>query len=126
MPIAFGYVFAHGVDNHSPVRERLKFGWFSGGGGMLLSRPLVEYLMRNLYSDICPFDWFNDKSIAVCSKTMNDAMHVHTGLFNAFKLDPQWNFKRTNLPILRDMITAHLGGAYEVLNLFLFSNYMIN
>ena len=114
LSLSFGYVFADGVDKDSPINQRLKFGWYSGGGGIILSRPLVEYLMENLYtSEHCPFDWFNDKTIAVCTKTKSDAIHVHTGSLNAFKLDPQWNFKRTNLPVLRDILTAHLGGGYS-------------
>ena len=114
LSLSFGYVFADGVDKDSPIAQRLKFGWYSGGGGIILSRPLVEYLMENLYtSEHCPFDWFNDKTIAVCTKTKSDAIHVHTGSLNAFKLDPQWNFKRTNLPVLRDILTAHLGGGYS-------------
>ena len=33
LSLSFGYVFAHGVDTESPIVQRLKFGWFSGGGG---------------------------------------------------------------------------------------------
>jgi hypothetical protein len=112
LSLAFGYVFGDGVDISSAVNMRLKFGWFSGGAGMLLSRPLVEYLMHNIYtSKHCPFDWFNDKTVSVCTKTKEDAIHVHSSLFNAWKnigtsVELQY-FNKLNLPSLRDVITTH-------------------
>lgn len=112
LSLAFGYVFGDGVDISSAVNMRLKFGWFSGGAGMLLSRPVVEYLMDNIYtSKQCPFDWFNDKTVSVCTKTKDDAIHVHSSQFNAWKnvgtsVELQY-FNKLNLPSLRDVITAH-------------------
>jgi|MesohylFT_1024984.scaffolds.fasta_scaffold459751_1 hypothetical protein len=96
---------------------RLRFGWMSGGAGILLSRSVVEYLIENLYtSKQCPFDWFNDKTIAVCTKTKEDAIHVHSTMFNAWKLDSHWEFhKKMNLPILRDLISFHYAfGKYDM------------
>ena len=114
LSLAFGYVFGDSVELNSPVSRRLLFGWFSGGAGMLLSRPLTEYLMEHMYtSKDCPFDWFNDKTVSVCTKTKSDAIHVHNPLMHAWKQlaishdKPLPHFNKLNLPSLRDILTQH-------------------
>lgn len=55
--------------------------WPSGGSGMLVTRAAAKRLAAHLYSDTCPFDMENDRTLGYCALRTGVAM-LHSALFD--------------------------------------------
>jgi hypothetical protein len=55
--------------------------WPSGGSGMLVTRAAAKRLAAQLYSETCPFDMENDRTLGYCALRTGVAM-LHSALFD--------------------------------------------
>lgn len=85
--------------------------WPSGGAGMLVTRAAAEILAKNLYTEVCPFDTENDRTIGHCAWRTGIAL-VHSPLFDpeslhALSAEAAYYRAYGNDGDIRSLITMH-------------------
>jgi hypothetical protein len=74
VPVMIGFFW----NNPNFLGERT---WPSGGAGMLVSRTAAAKLAAKLYTDVCPYDAENDRTLGYCAWRTGVAM-MHSPLFD--------------------------------------------
>lgn len=74
VPMMFGFFW-----NNPNFLDRRT--WPSGGAGMLITRSAARKFATNLYTNLCPFDVENDRTLGNCALQTGIAM-VHSPLFD--------------------------------------------
>jgi len=98
-PVTFGYIWSHvWIED---------FDYISGGAGLLLSQKAFRDMTPAFYTDVCPFDHYNDITFARCAWTLKVQMIHHRG----FYFDPPERSKDRHevvwFPPIAEAITYH-------------------
>ena len=101
LPLAFGRVFEP-LDGQTPTNSST---WFSGGGGILLSRKAPDMISRHLFEHECPLVMgINDVTIGQCCSALGVAK-VHSRMFQDVDIEPTHSY--TNVDDAGFYVTLH-------------------